>query len=136
MRNDRKLHVVVAGESYRAVFPLVTKLVATNAFNVSVYGSRHADQIADYIAPDTDAVVLFLTDSDNVFELRELLSKFATQAFVLVDANNPPRAALARLADSFGAALARADEGPVIVTATLTSLLAQRVGGTASTARP
>jgi glycine cleavage system regulatory protein len=124
MRNGRCLKVLVARDSYGKVGHVVRALLDGGAFDVSVRGVCPFSRVADFLTDDTQAVVLALSDADNLSELRELVSRFPETAFLLV-ADKPTRPALARLADTLGAGLVAADDPPVVMTATLSSLLAQ-----------
>jgi hypothetical protein len=62
---------------------------------------------------DESRVVLFLTERDNMAELRALLEG-TSAAFLLVAPTSPPRASLARIARQYGAGVcSRGDPRPV-----------------------
>jgi hypothetical protein len=70
-------------------------------------------------------VVLFLTERDNVAELRDLLST-SSAAFLLVAPASPPRAALARIARQYRAALCARGEPAPLRDATMIAFTASR----------
>lgn len=76
------------------------------------------------------AMVVALQPTDTVVDVRELLAAGmpGRTPIVLVAPDHPPRAALVRLASEYGAAALPCDEAPVVVAATVVSMLHQRQG--------
>jgi hypothetical protein len=77
------------------------------------------------------ALVLFLTDRDNLAELRAVLQS-ATGRVLLVAPRSPPSAALARVATQFGAGLCGRDDPLAVREAMLVALAAGRATQEAS----
>jgi hypothetical protein len=125
MRSTTRFNVLIAGDSYDQIVPVVSALLVSRAFSLTVSELHAFSRLPDLIVDDTHAVVLFLTEVENSVELKELVSRFPETAFLFVAPRKPARAALARLADALGAGLVTADDAPVVMEATLTSLLAQ-----------
>jgi hypothetical protein len=125
MRNSTRLNVLVARDSHGKVGPVASALLTSGVFNVSVYGVCALSRLPDFISDDTHGVVLLLSDRDDSVDPRELVSRFPETAFLFVAPRKPAPSALARLADALGTGLVTADEAPVVIAATLTSLLAQ-----------
>jgi hypothetical protein len=121
------LKVVVAGPSDEAV-GLVRTLLDGENISITLATTSSARSVRRIVTPDTDAVVLFLSETDYPWDLRELLRDFTHACFVLIAASAPPRAAIARIARTYGAIIVGRSDPPVIVLASLYSLLAQRVG--------
>ena len=126
MRSETRFNVLVVGDSFRRIVPVSNALLTSREFSLTISEVRGLGRLPSLVGNDTDAVVLLLTDEESSVELRELISRFPETAFVLVAPRKPARAALARLAEALGAGLVTADDAAVVVSATLTSLLAQR----------
>jgi hypothetical protein len=71
------------------------------------------------------ATVLFLTDRDTLTDLRSLLAAPGPLT-MLVAPTSPPRAALARLATQYGAAICSREDPAPVLEATLVALLTSR----------
>ncbi len=72
------------------------------------------------------AMVVALDGSENVSDIRALLAASPDTCFVLLVPEMPPRAAMARLAKMFRAAILSAREPPIVVVATMIALLSSR----------
>ncbi|MBI2723542.1 MAG: hypothetical protein HYX50_00625 [Chloroflexi bacterium] len=70
------------------------------------------------------AMIISLDGTENVAELRELVSPPRTTTFVFLLAAMPPRAALARLLAECGSAALSQSESPIVIAATLIGLSA------------
>ncbi|HYM14225.1 MAG TPA: hypothetical protein VEZ14_01540 [Dehalococcoidia bacterium] len=105
--------------------PILNAVLSSGAFGITVSEAARLDAVPRLISDNTDAAIVFLTDWHNAAELRELVQQCPSVRFLLVTPTKPPRAALARAVSELGAAIVSCDEGPLIIVATLLSMLAQ-----------
>lgn len=132
MRSASPSNVLIAGDSYDRIVPAVRALLTSGGYRLTISEGRCLGRLPRLVADDTQAVVLFLTDADNCIELRDLVTCFPATAFLFVAPRKPARAALARLANTLRAGLVTSDDAPVVLAATLTSLLAQHAASLAT----
>ena len=72
------------------------------------------------------AMVVSLDGSENVADIRALLSTSPATRFVFLAPEMPPRAALSRIVKDSGAAIMSAAEAPIVIVATTIALLSDR----------
>jgi hypothetical protein len=115
------MNVVVIGER---IDELIAAAATLGPNAVTVAETRDVlDRAIDAAATGQNALVLFLTERDNLADLRAVLRTTARPVLLIAPAS-PPRAALAKLAVDFGAGLCGRDDPPVVREALLISLAA------------
>lgn len=111
---------------YAEMVPILNAVLSAGNFAITVCEAMHLDAVHRLISDDTDAAIVFLTDRHSAVDIRELVQQRPDVRLLLVIPTKPPRAAIARVANEIGAAIVSYDEGPLIIVATLFSMLAQR----------
>ncbi len=115
--------VVIIGERIEDLLAASTS-VREVADTLTMLQTRDVAQRAQAIAPGASRrLVLFLTERDNLAELRKLLESTSARV-LLVAPRSPPSAPLARLAAEFGANLCGRDDSPAVREAMLVLLVA------------
>ncbi len=125
------LNIFAAGP-YDRMMPTLNVLLSAKRLTVTVSDTPAIDAVRRILTRDYDAAMLFLSETPNIAELRELMQRFPDVGFLLVTPQKPARSALARLAKERAAAVVAADEGPVVAVATLYAMLAQRTTSSGS----
>lgn len=117
------LNILAVGR-YEQLMPTLRALLSAKRLTVTV--SEFLNDLTRHLSGGVDAAILFLPDTVNLQSLRKTLCAFPGTSFLLVSPYKPPRAAIARLAREQDAVLVAADDGPVVVVASLYAILAQR----------
>ncbi len=121
--------IVIVHGDYHALMELTVAL-SEMRYRVTSAESRTALDTARQLARiDPAAMVVALDGSENVAEMRALLSIGRWTKFVFLVPEMPPHAALARVVNAHGSAILWKEESPVVIAATLVALLAQRTDG-------
>jgi hypothetical protein len=81
------------------------------------------DAARAYTGHNVGAMIIALDGRETTVDLRALLASRPECTFVLLVADMPPAAAVARVAHAAGAALLSIDEAPIVVAATLIAML-------------
>jgi hypothetical protein len=115
--------VVIAGEELPCLLALAAGLQPS--FRV-IWTIESADPVANLerLQDKPAAVVLLLSDHENVADIRELAARLPETAFVFLSPTWPPRAPLARVASECGAIL-NANDNALVISAAIVSMLAQ-----------
>jgi hypothetical protein len=114
--------VIVAGEDLQALLRLAMEIgPATISPTIVEASSPVQSLLRRPIA--ADAAVVYLDGSENVADLRELLTAYADTRFVLLAPTHPPPAALARVAGEHGSVFLRRSESSMVIAATLVAML-------------
>jgi len=115
--------VVIVGSSEPALMSLALAFQGT-PYEITVAEQKRAIRAAKRIAMrQPAAMVVSLDGNENVAEFRELLAASPRTRFLFLQLEMPPRAALSRIVNTFGAAILSAREAPIVVVATLIGLL-------------
>lgn len=125
----RRPEVVIVHKDERA---LMTLAVALSDAPYEVTASEPADTLQTalrFVQHEPAAMIVALRGNELINDIRDLLSASDETAFVFLIPEMPPRAALARVMNTHGAAILCADEPTVVVVATLVALLASRNAG-------
>ena len=95
-------------------------------YSVSAAESRAITSTArDIVRTSPAAMVVALSGTENVVEIRELLTTAPTTRFLFLLQDMPPTAALARLINAHGAAALAKDDPSLLVVSTLVAMLAR-----------
>jgi hypothetical protein len=115
--------VVIAGEDLPRLLALAAGLQPS--FRV-IWTIESVDPVAQLERLDEKpaAVVLLLSEHENVADIRELASYLPETAFVFLSPSWPPRAPLARVASESGTIL-NANDNALVISAAIVSMLAQ-----------
>jgi hypothetical protein len=117
--------IVIIGERMEDLLFAMDRVRAMGYVPLAIRTKDVARRALDIRSMPSRAVVLYLTERDNLADLRPALS-VPGLAVLLVAPTSPPRAALARLAAEFGAGLCSREDPAVVREALLVALTAQR----------
>lgn len=106
---------------------LMRLVVAFGQMGYSVSASEsHAimGTARDVVRTSPAAMVVVLAGTENIVEIRELLTAGPATRFLFLMPDMPPTAALARLLNAHGAAVLARDDPSLVIVSTLVALLA------------
>jgi hypothetical protein len=112
-----------------------TDLDRLAALSVALSGKQYDVTIVQGQAPVADvlrlqarptALLVALNGSENVVDVRTLVSRLNGAAILLLTPDRPPSAALARIVRSAGGAILPANEPDIVIIATLVAMNAHR----------
>jgi hypothetical protein len=122
MRN----HVQIVGESLGDVAGLASTF---NPREFAVTVSENPAPI-EYLLGDSgrspEAVIVLLSGRENIGDVLSLHARHPATSFLYLSPQFPPSAAFARVVARDGGAILRATESPVVIAASLISLMFQR----------
>lgn len=120
-----KLHILLAGPVLPQLAAVSAKLDA-HEFSTTLLASPRplARVLSD--ESDTAALIVYLAGNETLMDFHDLFDARPGTAVVFLLDSFPPPAAIRRLVDRNAAVLLRSGECPLVVVATLVSLLAQQ----------
>ena len=107
----------------------LTAALAGMHYKVTAVDARRAIERAQWVVErqgDPLAMILSLDGSENVVEIRGLLTSAPRTRFLFLAPQMPPRAPVARIVNAHGAAILSRDEAPVVIVSTLVALLSRQ----------
>jgi hypothetical protein len=123
-----KKQIVIAGPAMSALVELSLLLDKSTYSVFLIEARRPTDRLLLEGAGDPEAIVVYLNGEENVVDIRRLLDAYADARCLLLVPDFPPSPAISRIAASFGAALMRQSESPLVVVATLVTMMASVSG--------
>jgi hypothetical protein len=118
-----KTKVVIIGPSLESLLQ-ISLLLDKRSYSIFVIEAKEpVGRLLLDGTGDPDAVVLHLTGSENVVDLRRLFDVLPHTRFLFLVKQLPLHAAVARIIASNGSTVLRSDESPVFAVATLVALL-------------
>jgi hypothetical protein len=124
-----KDEIVIIERDRRPLMELVVALRGT-PYEITAVESAQPMSAASKLAGERPtAMIVALTGKENVAEMRGLIDSCPRTQLLFLVPEMPPSAAISRIVRSAGGALLSREEAPIVVVATLISLLAREAAG-------
>ena len=118
-------NVILVGEDYEVLMELAVGLRGTPYAVTVAESARPLARALQLVAHWPRAMLVMLDGSENVVDVRALLSSSPETRFVFVVHQMPPRAPLARVVREHGGVVLSRGDAPIVVVATLVAMLAE-----------
>ena len=120
-----KREIILAGTDLDRLAALSVALSGKQYDVTIVQGQEPVADVLRLQAKPT-ALLVALNGSENVVDVRTLVSRFNGAAILLLTPDRPPSAAFARIVRSAGGAILPVDEPDIVIIATLVAMNAHR----------
>jgi hypothetical protein len=118
-------NVILVGEDYGALMELAVGLHGMPYTIMVAQSARPLARASQLVAHWPKAMLVMLGGSDNLADLRALLSSSPETRIVFMVPQMPPRAPLARVVREYGGAIVSRADAAIVVVAALVALLAE-----------